>query len=59
MKKAPKSQNKSKCIKEQEVLSKYTKRAHNIKKIKTDEFSIKVSISQKGRTKNMSKNQNL
>ena len=58
-KKAPKSQNKWKIIKEQEVLSNWIlEGVQHQKKIKTDEFSIKVPISLRRRTKNICKNPN-
>ena len=40
LKKAPKSQNNSNFIKEQEVLSNWTIGARNIKKVKSDELGI-------------------
>ena len=46
LKKAPKSQNNSTFIKEQEVLINWTiEGARNNKEIKTDEFSIKLPFS--------------
>ena len=45
LKKAPKSQNNSNFIKEQEVLSNWTIGARNIKKVKSDELGINAPIS--------------
>ena len=45
LKKAPKSKNSSKFIKEQEILTNWTIDGAQHQKIKTDEFGIKVPFS--------------